>query len=565
MKKIFKILVVSAFLLFPALLFGSLSGKKICVDPGHGGSDPGATGWNGSTPPNEADFVLDIDLRLQYILKSDDATVVMTRDDDVEISLENRVEIANNNNVDIFVSTHLNSFTDPSANGTETYAYPTSTNGKTLRDKIQNKLLHYLKRKDRGVKTADFYVLKKTSMPAAISEGLFVSNETEFNLISQSPTRQDHAIALYEAVCDYFGVTPKDIGSETPGEKVGVIGFAYNASKGGNVEGNRIAGADCVLKKAGSSDINTVTNSAGLFNFQNIDAGEYTLEITKAGFNKGVRDVAAFSGEIWASTPLTEDDGTEISQIKGFVFNESTGLGNVEGNRIAAATLKLKRVSDGEEMSVVTNDDGLFVFNDLNAEGYTLTASKAGFTTVSKSLDLNAGENWSSIGIEEANVAQLGGLKGTVTSKTSGEPIQSQCILTSKTSGESLIEHSDESGKYEFNGIIPDDYTLAVNAEGFLAWSGDVTIMSDQMAVKNVELTPVEDEQVDDFVPDIEEEDELDTDINENEVEDKNEKKDDENIPANDNAESEDELEDSDWSDFGEVKGGGGGCSSLVI
>ncbi|HQM85526.1 MAG TPA: N-acetylmuramoyl-L-alanine amidase, partial [bacterium] len=97
--------IAICFFFIPSILFATLSGKKICVDPGHGGSDPGAIGTNGSALPNEADLVLDVDLRLQSMLTDDAATVVMTRTDEVEVSLANRVAIANSNSVTIFVST----------------------------------------------------------------------------------------------------------------------------------------------------------------------------------------------------------------------------------------------------------------------------------------------------------------------------------------------------------------------------------------------------------------------------------------------------------------------------
>jgi N-acetylmuramoyl-L-alanine amidase len=556
------------FVFIPSLLFATLSGKKICVDPGHGGSDPGATGVNGSALPNEADLVLDIDLRFRTKLQNHSATVIMTRTDDVAVSLENRVAIANNNSATIFVSTHLNSYHLESANGTETFAYQAGTNGATLATKIQNELIKFLKRTNRGVKYAGYYVIKNTNMPAALSEGLFVSNTTEFNLISQASTREDHAIALYHAVCSYFGVTPKD-GGTTPTEKVEVKGFVFNATKGENVEGNRIAGADCYLKKTGQADLHAVTSATGLFTFTDVTPGEYTLEITKTGFNKGTKSVSASGNPTWASTGLTESTGgTTVSWIKGFVFNESNGLGNNPGNRIANATCVLKKTIGGAEVTVTTDDSGFFRFNDLEAADYTLTVSKAGFVTTSdKPLTLVAGENWASTGIAEQGAVELGGLSGMVTSKTSYLSIAgAQCVITSKTSGDPYTAYSDETGKYEFKNIIPDDYTLSVSKEGYENWTGDITVMTDQNAVKDVELTPAETVNDDDSVANPDEEaDEVAKPDDEEQVDNETN---DESVINQDNDPvkiDSDETDDSDWNDFGILDDEETGCGCSFI
>ncbi|MCG2826291.1 MAG: N-acetylmuramoyl-L-alanine amidase, partial [Thermoplasmatales archaeon] len=216
----------------------TLTGYKICIDPGHGGSDPGAAGYDGDGYPNEKDFTLDIGLRLRDLLEGDGATVIMTRetdkavndppkdvDDDGDIDqadeLQARCNIANENNTNISVSIHFNSAVE-SAHGTETFyweKYDLSTysaEGKNLSDAVQAELVSRLGLTDRGSKKDysyfgyNLYVLNHTTMPAVLTEIAFISNQTEFSLSNTSVFRQDAVISIYHGICEYFKVTPKD-------------------------------------------------------------------------------------------------------------------------------------------------------------------------------------------------------------------------------------------------------------------------------------------------------------------------------------------------------------------
>ena len=516
--------IILLVLIIPFVLSATLSGHKICVDPGHGGSDPGATGIDGSALPNEADLVLDVDLRLRSKLENDSATVVMTRTDDTTVELANRVAIANDNSVTIFVSTHLNSYSDESAHGTETYAYQSGTNSATLATHIQNELLDYLGRYDRGVKYAGYYVIKYTNMPASLSEGLFVSNTEEFNLISQSSAREDHATAVYRAICQYFGETPQEGGTTTdPGN---LKGFVYNATQGDNVEGNRIAGADCYLSQEGTDKYNVVSSSTGLFTFTGAEAGDYELRIEKTGFNTATKDVTIIAGsDTWASTGITEDTGgTATAWLKGFIYNDSTGLGNIAENRIEDAACTLTNTSTSATSTVNSDSTGLFRFNELEPGSYTMKVEKTGFTTKTVNFTIVDGENWGSTAIEEEGAVELGSVTGTITSKTTYSVIDgAQCILTN-SSDDPFTVYSDESGKYAFEDMVPGDYSLSIEADGYEKWQGDITINAGQETVKDVQMevsetadeteTPDE-ETIDNEVTDSETPDESVTDIEE--------------------------------------------------
>ena len=108
----------------PAAPAGDLSGKIICVNPGHGGSDPGACG-----DLRESDMNLTVALRLGQLLSERGAQVIYTRTTDVRVPLSDRPVIANNAGADLFISIHHNGSSDPNASGTCAICYPGSDAG----------------------------------------------------------------------------------------------------------------------------------------------------------------------------------------------------------------------------------------------------------------------------------------------------------------------------------------------------------------------------------------------------------------------------------------------------
>lgn len=174
--------------------------KKIVIDAGHGGSDPGAIGPSGL---KEKDVVLDVSLKLRDILKSKGYEVVMTRSTDIYLSLQQRVNIANSSGADFFLSIHNNSFSSPTSNGTETFSYKTTGFSADVAKKIQNELIKAHGLTNRGFKTEAFYVLKYNNIPAALAEIAFISNPYEESLLAQAAFRQKSAQAMADAIMSF--------------------------------------------------------------------------------------------------------------------------------------------------------------------------------------------------------------------------------------------------------------------------------------------------------------------------------------------------------------------------
>ncbi|SFJ25558.1 N-acetylmuramoyl-L-alanine amidase family protein [Thermoflavimicrobium dichotomicum] len=178
----------------------ALANPIIVIDPGHGGSDPGAIGNN----LQEKNITLDIALKSRaYLLANYPVTVYMTRSSDTTVSLENRVALANNVGADFFVSMHINSYTDPAASGLETYHYYGSVNGTRLATDIYNKLKNSYSVL-RGVKEAGFYVLKYTNMPASLGETGFITNPTDAANLANSNFRQTLATQYAQGMHVYW-------------------------------------------------------------------------------------------------------------------------------------------------------------------------------------------------------------------------------------------------------------------------------------------------------------------------------------------------------------------------
>ncbi|MDI6880903.1 MAG: N-acetylmuramoyl-L-alanine amidase [Desulfitobacteriaceae bacterium] len=171
----------------------------IVLDPGHGGSDGGASG-NGLVEKN---LTLNIANKTKNLIYARwPATVYMTRTSDVYVSLDGRVNYANSTGADFFVSNHINSSTDASANGVETYWQKADTSQELATD-LQNKLIQsglY----NRGVKQNNYYVITYSNMPAALAETGFISNSSDASQLSQDSFQDTLASELVTGMHLYW-------------------------------------------------------------------------------------------------------------------------------------------------------------------------------------------------------------------------------------------------------------------------------------------------------------------------------------------------------------------------
>jgi N-acetylmuramoyl-L-alanine amidase len=171
----------------------------IVVDPGHGGPDPGAVGIGGI---RETDIVLDISRQVAALLEQQGVQAVLTRNGERNLELEPRVQIANRADADLFVSIHANaiSLSRPEVNGIETYYYGT---GQRLAQTIHSSILRNVGGVDRGVRSARFYVLRNTAMPAVLIETGFVTGRDDARNLANPAYRTRMANAIAQGILQY--------------------------------------------------------------------------------------------------------------------------------------------------------------------------------------------------------------------------------------------------------------------------------------------------------------------------------------------------------------------------
>lgn len=218
--------------------------SRIVLDPGHGGKDPGARGRAGT---EEKTLALDVARRVKTRLEAAGLEVVLTRDSDAYVSLADRAGLANRLKASIFISIHINSAPNRAACGVETYflseartdweravaarenaaleldIVDSTATGKgalgtiladlaqneyllessELAERIQEAVLPAARVKDRGVRQANFYVLRNSFMPAVLVECGFISNRSEETLLRRAAHREQLAAGIAHGVREF--------------------------------------------------------------------------------------------------------------------------------------------------------------------------------------------------------------------------------------------------------------------------------------------------------------------------------------------------------------------------
>ncbi len=195
---------------------GSLSGRTVAVDPGHGPTDPGARGPAGTREADGA-YRLAEALLEELRLRGSDPRLLRHADEDPDAS--ERAARANRAGADVLVSIHLNSHEDPAAEGSSSYYFggvgASSVAGALLAELVQDELTSATGLRDGRAHPKAFPILRETRMPAVQIEPCFVTNPKEERLLSEEPFLRGVAGATARALERYFAGQSAGSGPQT--------------------------------------------------------------------------------------------------------------------------------------------------------------------------------------------------------------------------------------------------------------------------------------------------------------------------------------------------------------
>ncbi|MGH7556419.1 MAG: N-acetylmuramoyl-L-alanine amidase [Gemmatimonadota bacterium] len=173
---------------------------KICVDAGHGGVDPGAVGRQ-PFRLEEKDVTLAVAFLLEEELAVRGHDVVMPRRQDRTLASLPRAEFANRFEADLFVSLHANAAASERVEGMEIFHFPGSRAGRQAAASILTRMLAtFPDHENRGVKEADFTVLRETAMPAVLVELEFLTNPAQLRFLADAKNQRGLARAFAEGI-----------------------------------------------------------------------------------------------------------------------------------------------------------------------------------------------------------------------------------------------------------------------------------------------------------------------------------------------------------------------------
>ena len=189
--------------------------KVIVIDPGHGGRDPGATGFSGNY---EKDINLEISQKLEEKLRLNGYKVISTRDSDEYVDNHLRAKLANKKRARVFISIHGNALkNNSSTNGIQVLYYPNrestigDLNTNELAQIMMNSLVNRTGSNDKGiVEREDLIVLNQTKMPAILIECGFLSNENEEKLLLTDDYQNKIVDSIIEGLEEYFSLNLRD-------------------------------------------------------------------------------------------------------------------------------------------------------------------------------------------------------------------------------------------------------------------------------------------------------------------------------------------------------------------
>ena len=211
-----KLTITKPLIPLPLTFSSGLNGKSVFLDPGHGGSDPGAVGPSGALEKN---ITLAVALKTKDLLEKAGAKVTLTRSNDKDVFAANasgadelgaRALLANRSQTSaVFLSLHADSFADRSVSGSSSFYFVKTPYDQLLAQNLQKSVVAASGLPDRGIQSANFFVLKRTRIPAALLEIGFVSNPLEEKLLTSAAMQDKIARGIVGGLYNFFAQAAK--------------------------------------------------------------------------------------------------------------------------------------------------------------------------------------------------------------------------------------------------------------------------------------------------------------------------------------------------------------------
>ncbi len=488
-----------AFLPSASAWAASAGNFTVCIDPGHGGGDPGALTKaskgcsiqslvvNGNM--EEADVVLDTGKKLRdYLKNAGFKAVYMTRDTDVRVELAERSSYANAKGCSRFVSIHANA---GGGTGIETFCYSgasLSSDGCVQAQKIQDEMLKQWPLRNRNRKQANFHVVRETKMPATLTELAFMDTcSPDVNsYLSVASKRTSAAKAHLYGLQAALGLTQGGGGtvgdggggSTTPGTTAGkAAGVLFeDVGVGVNDMSRRLAGAKITLN--GKS---VTTDASGNWSFEGLSAGTYTLTGAASGYNSATKSCAVTAGgTAWCSFGLTKAQSSASSKARIFgvacIPNDPAAAANkiTCKERLPNASVEIVETGVGFALSA----SGAFEM-ELPPGNYTLRASMGGYKmmdsmsggrTCAISLDDCPASDasakcWCSVGlVKQDDTVTTGALKGTVYQNGNASDLVAPATVKLNTGKQTTYAGASE---WLFTDLPAGSYSVTISASGY--------------------------------------------------------------------------------------------------
>ena len=381
---------------------------KVFIDPGHGGVDNGAV-QNGVL---EDEINLQISKKIEAKLKAKGVEVKMSRNDDTYLSLTERTRMANNLGSDIFVSIHQNSATSSSAKGIETYYYSPRQDSKELATDIQADLIQSTNATNRGVKTANYAVIKTAQMSSSLVECGFISNPTEAQNLSSSSYQDKVAEGIVNGIMDYLKenvILNNNSGSQKPDD----------SSTTETVQTGTVKVSNALNVRSGAGTSYSVLGS--LSNGAKVEIVGTSGSWYKIKYGSGYGYVSKDYITVTSSNDTTTKPETTPPSTGTTVQTGTVKVSNSLNVRSGAGTSYsvLGSLSNGAKVEIVETSGTWYKIKYGSGYGYvskdyitvsssnntttspgTNTTSKTGVVNVTSSLNVRsgAGTNYSSIG-----------------------------------------------------------------------------------------------------------------------------------------------------------------------